>query len=145
MLQFWVNEVIWGKKWHSLCIARGEGDRTFKKLCHLGWGYQTFCQKGGITLKKGGWCRDGGLPLFYYFNVQLYLLCVAGKSKVSFITFLYYFLVLKYSIICIFLIHSDVYRECRLLYLNQFEIHRKVHLQIFLSTKEICFLILKMF
>ena len=46
--------------------------------------------EGGTTLKRrrvnvemGG----GGLPLFYYFNVQLHLVCVAGTSNVSFITF----------------------------------------------------------
>ena len=50
-----------------------------------------FCQKRGITLKRGidvemgGW-GGGGLSPFYYFTVQLHLLCVLGKTKVSFIT-----------------------------------------------------------
>ena len=30
------------------------------------------------------------LPLFYYFTVQSHLLCVCGKSKVSFITFQFF-------------------------------------------------------
>ena len=46
----------------------------------------------GINLKKGGegWCRNGGLPLFYYlqFSSVPFTACVCrGGSKVPFITF----------------------------------------------------------
>ena len=42
--------------------------------------------------EKGGGVdvEIGGLPRFYYFNVQLHLLCLAGKSKVSFTTFWFF-------------------------------------------------------
>ena len=40
-------------------------------------------EKGGVDIEMGG---GGELPLFYYFTVELHLLCVWGKSKVSFIT-----------------------------------------------------------
>ena len=43
---------------------------------------------GGQDLQK--FESPGGVPLFYYFNVQLHLLCVARKSKVSFITFWFF-------------------------------------------------------
>ena len=83
-------------------------------------GYQKFCYKGRITLKEaGGWWRNGGSPLSYYFTVQLHLLCV-GEKVVFFITFWFFcllswtckiliqvFIVLDHCIICIFLIHSD--------------------------------------
>ena len=66
----------------------------------------------------------GGLTLFYYFTVQLHLLCVfPGEgvvSKISFITSWFFsllshpckilievFMVLKHCIIFIFLIYSD--------------------------------------
>ena len=38
-------------------------------------------EKGGVDIKMGG-CH-----FFYYFTVQLHLLCVCGGSKVSFISF----------------------------------------------------------
>ena len=38
-------------------------------------------------MKKGGWCRNGGLPLFYCFTVQsTFTLCV-GKVKFSLLLF----------------------------------------------------------
>ena len=47
--------------------------------------------EGGTTLKRRGVNVEmGGLPLFYYFSVQLHLVCVAGTSKVSFITFWFF-------------------------------------------------------
>ena len=50
----------------------------------LGEGIQSFLlERGNKPLKEG-------LPLFYYFTVQSYLLCVCGKSKVSFITFQFF-------------------------------------------------------
>ena len=42
---------------------------------------------GDKKLGVGGGGRNGGLPLFYYFTVQLHLLFVGEKSKVCFITF----------------------------------------------------------
>ena len=42
-------------------------------------------ENGGVDIEIGG--GGEGLPLFYYFTVQLHLLCVQGKSKVSFIKF----------------------------------------------------------
>ena len=68
----------------------GGGGRTFKNW--VTWGVPKILLERGITLKRiGGWCRNGGgLPLFYYFNVQLHFLGVVGKSKVSFITFWFF-------------------------------------------------------
>ena len=72
----------------------------------------------GVDIEMWGGGGEGGLSLFYYFTIQLRLLCV-GKSKVSFITFSFFgllsqpcnvlilvFVVLK-RIIYIFLIQSD--------------------------------------
>ena len=59
------------------------GCRTFKKLSHLG-GVPKILLERVDNPEKGG---RRGLPLFYYFNVQLHLLCLRGKS------FLYYILV----------------------------------------------------
>ena len=36
---------------------------------------------GGNSEKKRGWYRNGGLPVFYYFTVQLHLLCGWGWVK----------------------------------------------------------------
>ena len=67
------------------------GCRTFQKLSHLGGGVPKILlkrrdnpekvEKGGVDIKMGG-CH-----FFYYFTVQLHLLCVCGGSKVSFISF----------------------------------------------------------
>ena len=84
-------------------------------------GYQKFCQKGEITLKKGGWYRNGGgeLPLSYYFTVQLHILCVGKKVKfavlhfdssviwVNHARFSSKSCIIQHCIICILLIHSD--------------------------------------
>ena len=51
------------------CVTRGGG------------GTKLFARGGG-----GGWCKNGGLSLFYYFTVQSHLLC-GEDSKVPFITF----------------------------------------------------------
>ena len=52
----------------------------------LTWGVQNFLLERGDKPEKGGWCRNGGLPLFItlQFN-NIYFM--SGKSKVSFITF----------------------------------------------------------
>ena len=50
-------------------------------------------ERGDNPEKWGGGGGGGvhgemeGRPVFYYFTIQLHLLCVCGKSKVSFITF----------------------------------------------------------
>ena len=88
------------------------------------WGLpKIFLERGDNPEKKGDWCRNGGLPLFYYFTVQFHLLCVCvcGGGGVKFA--LLHFdssvfwvnhtrfssksIVLKHCIICIFLIHSN--------------------------------------
>ena len=76
-------------------------------------------QEKGITLKRGGWCRNGGCHFFITLQFNC-IYCVLGKSKVSFIIFWFFsllnqsckiliqvFIVLKHFVICIFLIHSD--------------------------------------
>ena len=57
------------------------GGKTFQKLGHLG---KVGEEGGGVDVEM--W----GLPLFYYFTVQLHLLYVCRKSKVSFITFRFF-------------------------------------------------------
>ena len=42
-------------------------------------GVQIFLLERGDKPEKGAWCRNGGLPLVYYFTVQSHLLCVWGK------------------------------------------------------------------
>ena len=71
-------------------LFKGAG-RTFQKLSHLGGRVPKICQRRGITLKREVWYGGGGgLPHFYYFTVQLYLLCVGEKSKVSFFRFWFF-------------------------------------------------------
>ena len=52
------------------------------------WPSENWVTRGGVTkffagkgetAEKEGWCRNGGLPLFYYFTVKSHLLCVGGK------------------------------------------------------------------
>ena len=90
------------------------------KIESLGGRIQNFLLERGN--KKGVDKETGGLPLFYYFTVQSYLLCV---EKVRFPLLLFrnsvfcviharfsgkilnqVFIVLKPGIICTFLIHS---------------------------------------
>ena len=73
---YWTEENL-GRLWR---IEGGWGS-IFQKLSHLG-GYQKFLKRWDIP-EKGGWCRNGGLPLFDYFTVQLHLLCACGGSKVT--------------------------------------------------------------
>ena len=40
---------------------------------------QKTCYIQSSNSNKRDWCRNGGLPLFYYFTVQSYLLCVGRK------------------------------------------------------------------
>ena len=61
----------------------GGGGRTFQKLSHLGLGggggVENFLLERGDKPEKGGVDVEmGRLPLFYYFTVQSYLLCVRG-------------------------------------------------------------------
>ena len=70
----------------------GWGGRSFQKLSHLGERSKILLERGD-NFEKGGVHIEmelgvgGVLPHFYYFIVQLHLLCVQEKSKVSFITF----------------------------------------------------------
>ena len=63
-----------------LSVTWGEGVR--KILLERG---------GGNPERGGGGYRKGKLPLFYYFTVQLHLLCAEGKSS-----FLYYILIIQF-------------------------------------------------
>ena len=65
--------------------VEGEGSRTFKKLSHLG-GVPKILLERGDNPKKGG----GVAIFFYYFTVQLNLLCVGWKSKPWFIKFWFF-------------------------------------------------------
>ena len=60
----------------------GGGGRTFQKLSHLR-GYQKFCQKEGITLKRGGgWCRKGGFATFWLLDSSIvFTVYVGGGVK----------------------------------------------------------------
>ena len=119
--------------------------------------YEMFCQKWGINLKRGGSCRNGGGCHFFITLQFNHIYCVSGKSKVPFITFrifsilsqpfkilIHVFIVLKPGIICTFLIHSGSLQKM-LTALTQFEMHRKVNGQFFLSAQARCFLVLKRF
>ena len=70
----------------------GGGGRSFQKLGHVGERSKILLERGD-NFEKGGVHIEmelgvgGVLPHFYYFIVQLHLLCVQEKSKVSFITF----------------------------------------------------------
>ena len=91
----WKNVVLYlfspniGLFIHSWSPPSLKGDGPSKNLITWG-GTNNFARKGNNPENGGSWCRNGGLSLFYYFNVQLHLLCVAGKSKVSFITFWFF-------------------------------------------------------
>ena len=121
--------------WNALLMSEGEGSPNEwgggvgPSKNWVTWEVPKSLLERGITLKRGrGWCRNWResreLPLFYYFTVQLHLLCVGEKKN-----FLYYilvfqsfeltmqnshpspFIILKHCIICIFLIHSDSLRR----------------------------------
>ena len=131
--------------------------RTFQKL-----GANFFCQKRRMNLKRGVDVEMGEVATFFttlQFSSVTFTAC--GESKVS----LYYFLdlqsfelamqdfhprshsslLIKPGIICTFLIHSVSLQKCRLLYLTQFEIHRKVNGQIFFECQCKVFLIIAKF
>ena len=51
-----------------------------------GGGYQKFARKEGITLKRGGWCRNGCCQFFITLQFNcIYCMCVWGEQS-----FLYY-------------------------------------------------------
>ena len=50
------------------------GGRNFRKLSHLGGG-DVLLERGNKSVKGAVDVEMGGLPLFYYFTVQSYLLC----------------------------------------------------------------------
>ena len=127
--------------------------RFFKKLSHLAGGTKNFARRHDP--------EKGGLPLFYYFTVQLHLLCVWGGGWGS--RLLYYILVLqsfeltkqdshpspsivlKHCTICIILIHSDsLQRMLTALFKLVCNTQESTRI-IFLNTEAWCFLILKMF
>ena len=64
---------------HTLHLIKGGGGGggggDLSKIESLG-GYEFFCEKGGINLKMGDLCKNGGLPLFLllYNSVQSHLL-----------------------------------------------------------------------
>ena len=104
---------------------------------------------------KGG---GEGLPLFYYFTVQSYLLCVGGEIRFPLLLFgslvfwvsharfwskfLFYWNLISFVHFWSIMV---VYKKCWLLYLILFEIHRKINGQLFLSAQARCFLVLKRF
>ena len=50
-----------------------KGGQDLSKIESLG-GFQNFCLKGGDKPEKGGVDVEmGGLPLFYYFIIQVYV------------------------------------------------------------------------
>ena len=59
---------------------------TFQKLSHLG-GVQNFLLERRGKTEKGSWCRNGRMPLFYYFTVQSQLLCVWMKVRFPLLLF----------------------------------------------------------
>ena len=67
-----------------LPLIKGRG-KDLPKIESLGGGYQKFCYKEGITLKRGV-----ATFLLLYSSIAFTVcreLCVGRKSKVSFITF----------------------------------------------------------
>ena len=62
-------------------LLKGGGGVGIPKIDSLGGGTKNLARKGGITLKKEGGVDveigvRGGVGTFYYFTVQLHLLCV---------------------------------------------------------------------
>ena len=62
----------------SFLLNEGGGGRTFQKLSHLwgGGGQNVLLERGNKPVKGAVDVEMGGLPIFYYFTVQSYLLCV---------------------------------------------------------------------
>ena len=97
------------KKWHSWThshppptlpsLIKG-GGQDLPKIESLGGGggggTKFFARKGSKPEKERSWCRNRGLPLFYYFTVQSHLLFV-WESKVPFITF-WIFSILRFNL-----------------------------------------------
>ena len=91
---FFVKSLYHSQLESSPSLKRGA--RIFQKLSHLR-GYQRFCYTGGIKRGVDVEMGGGGLPLCYYFTVQMHLLCVrvcvrvcgGGRGETS---FLYYIL-----------------------------------------------------
>ena len=130
---------------------------TFQKLCHLG-GVQNFLLERRGKTEKGSWCRNGRMPLFYYFTVQSQLLCVWMKVRFPLLLFRSsVFWVSHEGFSSKSLLHWNlvsfvnfwsilvVCKKFWLLHLPLFAIHWKVNGQFLLSVKARCFLILKRF
>ena len=120
-------------------------------LSHLRGGYQNILWERGDNPEKGeGWCRNGGCHFLYCFTVQVHLVCVLRKSKVSFITFWFFsllsypcmILIPSHCIICIILIHSDSVQK---MLTALFKLVWNTGKTTWTGTKARCFLILKMF
>ena len=107
-------------------LIKGWG-RTFQKLSHLGR-VQNFCYNGGINLKSGCWCRNGGVGwgrdgchffttlhfssiIFTFSDLQFFELAMQDLHPRSHPS-----LVLKPGFICTFLIHSSSLQKCWLLF-----------------------------
>ena len=106
------------KNKHSWNPPPPTGGQDLSKIESLGGGgrgYEIFCWKRGINLKRGVDVEMGGCQFFYH----IYCVCVCvggGRSNVPFITFKIFsqpckiliqvFIVLNPGIICTFLIHS---------------------------------------
>ena len=88
-------------RWLSTITSKSLNSNLFLRLLSVTWGEgvpKILLERGGGNPEGGGrggwgggWYRKGELPLFYYFTVQLHLLCVKGKSS-----FLYYILIIQF-------------------------------------------------
>ena len=149
VLSIWIAKYVTESVWNNivgtptpphLLYKRGGVGPSEKWVT---WGVRNFLLERGDKPVKGGWCRNGGLPLFYDFTVQSYLLCLGGE--VRFPSFLFISCLLSWP--CKILIQVSivpkpnflsimvVYKKCWLLYLTSFAIHRKINGQFFLSAQ----------
>ena len=81
--------LAWSTHIHNIVGNSPSPPGTFGKLSHLGEGYKTFCQKGGINLKTGGWCRyDGGGGYHFFITLRFnHIYCVWGKVRYPLLLF----------------------------------------------------------
>ena len=133
-----------------------KGEQNLQKIESLGERFDIFCQKGEINLKRGGGlCRNEGVATFFITLQFNHIYCVWEKSS-----FLYYilffslliqpckiiiqvFIVLKHSIICIFLIHSGSVQKLLTALFELVYNTQKTTQTNFVSTEARFFLILK--
>ena len=74
----YLNKIIVGTP-SPLLRGGGGGVGPSKNWVTAGGEGGNFLLERGDKPEKGVWCRNGGLPLFYYFTVQSHLLCVREK------------------------------------------------------------------